>query len=57
MTTQRMTLTALAIALGLALSAPAFATPVQSNGTREHTNQYHDRTPHVHDHSSTLARR
>jgi len=55
MKTKWMTLTALAVAL---TSTMAFASPkpVQSNGTHPHENQYHDRTPHVHDRGPAAPR-
>ncbi len=49
-----MTLATLTLALSSSL---AFARPVQSTGTKQqNVNQYHDRTPHVHERGTSLPR-
>lgn len=44
-----MTLATLALALSPSL---AFANPTPGSNAKDHSNQYHDRTPRVHDHTS-----
>jgi len=62
MKTKWMTLATLALALSpsLALASapkPAPPKPVQSNGTRQqNANQYHDRTPQIHERGSGAPR-
>ena len=51
-----MTLATLAVALSPSLAlAAAPAKTTQSNGTG-HANQYHDRTPHIHERGSIPTR-
>jgi hypothetical protein len=58
MKTKWMTLTALAFALStsIALGSGPAKSASHSNGTG-HTNQYHDRTPHVHERSGSIVPR
>jgi len=54
------TLTLATLALALSPSLMFAAAPVknvQSTGTHGGANQYHDRTPHVHEHGSTISPR
>jgi hypothetical protein len=59
-----MTLAMLALVLSPSLATAAGPTKnqtnptktVQSNGTRQNVNEYHDRTPHVHERGATLPR-
>jgi len=57
MKTKWMTLATLAVALSPSLAlASAPAKPVQSTGTHQNANQYHDRTPHVHERGAVASR-
>jgi len=52
-----MTMATLALALSPSLMfANEPAKPGKSTGTHQGANQYHDRTPRVHEHGSTLPR-
>ena len=52
-----MTLTALTLALSSTLAlAAAPGKPAQNTGTRSHVNEYHDRTPRVHERGTATPR-